>query len=264
MMSAPTREELGAALTAARIVGDVATGRDSNTTNIARLLARETNYDFGLTFGRDWSYAQVLALMADRVGIDPDPDRYDGPDTISAERCLDALDRMSDAITDVARHRGTALIATGHPTGLMVVHHAVAHALRAAGCHVLRTGDESPVPIENRPVKVLYVADVAVLATRAHLLHTHRPEPMRTVLAASAPDRAIDLVMADHGWAGAAAEAGLRTIGFADCNDPALFVGEVEGKVDVVVPLDDNVTPALYEPLIAYLLRDLPNDGGLS
>jgi hypothetical protein len=260
MTVVPTREELGAAMTAAKIVGDVATGRDSNTTNIERMLARETNYDFGLRLGRDWSYAEVLALMADRVGIDPDPGRFDGPDTISAERCLDALDRMSSAITHVARRRGTALIATGHPTGLMVVHQAVARALRAADCQVLTTADESPVPIENRPVKVLYVGDVAVLATRAHLLHTHRPEPMQTVLAASASGPAIDLVMADHGWAGAAAEAGLRTIGFADCNDPALFVGEADGKVDVVVPLDDNVTPALYSPLIAYLLRDLPGE----
>jgi hypothetical protein len=257
MTNAPTRAELGAALTAARIVGDVATGRDSNTTNIARMLDRETNYDFGLTLARDWSYADVLALMADKVGIDPDPDRFDGPDTISAERCLDALDRMSDAITDVARRRGTVLFATGHPTGLLVVHQAVARALRAAGCQVLRTGDETPVPIENRPVKVLYVGDVAVLATRAHLLHTHRPEPMRTVLAARGPVPGIDLVMADHGWAGAAAEAGLAAVGFADCNDPALFVGEADGKVDVVVPLDDNVTPALYEPLVAYLLRDV-------
>jgi hypothetical protein len=258
MRPAPTRDELSAHLAATRIVGDVATDRDSTTTNIRRMLDRETNYDFGLTLGRDWSYGEVLALMADRVGIDPDPNRTEGPDTISAKRCLDALDRMADVITDVAGRRGTVLAATGHPTGLLVVHQAVARALRAAGCLVVTAGDETPVPIENRPVKVLYVADVAVLATRAHLLHTHRPEPMRTVLAASASGPAIDLVMADHGWAGAAAEAGLRTIGFADCNDPALFVGECEGKVDVVVPLDDNVTPAYYSPLIAYLLRQLP------
>jgi hypothetical protein len=258
MTEAPTRDELSAYLCATRIVGDVATDRDSTTSNIRRMLDRETNYDFGLSLGRDWSYVEVLALMADRVGIDPDLNRTEGPDTISAERCLAALDRMADVITAVAGRRGTVLAATGHPTGLMVVHQAVVAALGAAGCQVVTPGDEAPVPIENRPVKVLYVAEVAVLATRAHLLHTHRPEPMRTVLAAAAPDPAIDLVMADHGWAGVAGQAGLRTIGFADCNDPALFVGESEGKLEVVVPLDDNVTPAYYSPLIAYLLRHLP------
>jgi hypothetical protein len=255
MTAVPTRDELHEQLESHLITGDVATGRDSNTTNIVRMLDRETNYDFGLTWADGWDYARVVALMADRVGIDPDPSRTEGSDTISTDRCLDALDQMADAIAAVAGRRGSVLLATGHPTGLLVVHQAVARALRAAGCRVITAADERPVPIENRPVKVLYVPDVAVLATRAHLLHTHRPEPMRTVLAAV--DGPPDLVIADHGWAGAAAEAGLPTVGFADCNDPALFIGEAEGKVDVVVPLDDNVTPSYYAPMTAYLLRQI-------
>jgi hypothetical protein len=64
-----------------------------------------------------------------------------------------------------------------------------------------------------------------------------------------------DLVVADHGWAGAAAEAGIDTLGYADCNDPALFVAEDEGKPLVTVPLDDNVPPHLYDPLSSYLLE---------
>jgi hypothetical protein len=44
------------------------------------------------------------------------------------------------------------------------------------------------------------------------------------------------------------------TVGFADSNDPALFVGEAEGDVAVCVPLDDNVAPTLYAPMTAYLL----------
>jgi hypothetical protein len=253
MTAVPTRDQLHDHLETHLITGDVATGRDSNTANIVRMLERETNYDFGLTLSDGWNYESVLALMADRVGIDPDVSRTEGSDTIRTDRCLDALDRMADVIAAVAGRRGSVLLATGHPTGLLVVHQAIARALRAAGCQVVTAGDERPVPIENRPVKVLYVPDVAVLATRAHLLHTHRPEPMRTVLALL--DAPPDLVIADHGWAGAAGEAGLSTVGFADCNDPALFVGEADGKVDVVVPLDDNVTPAFYAPMTAYLLR---------
>ena len=61
--------------------------------------------------------------------------------------------------------------------------------------------------------------------------------------------------MADHGWAGAAGQAGITAVGFADCNDPALFVGEAEGLVAVAVPLDDNVPPHLYAPMTAYLLH---------
>jgi hypothetical protein len=51
------------------------------------------------------------------------------------------------------------------------------------------------------------------------------------------------------------------TVAFADSNDPGLFVGEAEGKIDVVVPLDDNVTPADYAPLAAYLLANRDKAG---
>jgi hypothetical protein len=64
-----------------------------------------------------------------------------------------------------------------------------------------------------------------------------------------------DLVVGDHGWAGAAGQAGVPAVGFADSNDPALFVGEEEGAVQVSVPLDDNVAPHLYAPVTAYLLE---------
>ena len=98
--------------------------------------------------------------------------------------------------------------------------------------------------------------DVAVVSNRGDLNHTHSPVPMRGLLAdlAERGEAFPDLVVADHGWAGAAGQAGITTVGFADCNDPALFAGEAEGKVAVSVPLDDNVPPHLYAPMTSYLL----------
>ena len=90
-----------------------------------------------------------------------------------------------------------------------------------------------------------------MLASGGELLHTHEPEPMRAVLAAL--PQPPDLVVADHGWAGAAAESGIDTLGLADSNDPALFVAEAEGKPVVTVPLDDNVAPHIYEPVSAFV-----------
>jgi len=80
---------------------------------------------------------------------------------------------------------------------------------------------------------------------------------METLLATLDRDRQPfpDLVVADHGWAGAAGQAGIDTIGFADSNDPALFVAEAEGIVSVTVPLDDNVAPPLYAPLTVYVMQ---------
>jgi len=87
-------------------------------------------------------------------------------------------------------------------------------------------------------------------------VHTHSPDPMREVLRALEREGhdLPDLVVADHGWAGCAGSLGIETVGFADSNDPALFVGEAEGTVQVCVPLDDNVPPHLYAPMTAYLL----------
>jgi len=64
-----------------------------------------------------------------------------------------------------------------------------------------------------------------------------------------------ELVVADHGWAGYAGQHGIDTVAYADCNDPALFLGELEGTIEVVVPLDDHISnPRLYAPMTAYLL----------
>ena len=72
-----------------------------------------------------------------------------------------------------------------------------------------------------------------MVSTRGELNHTHSPRPMEAMLADLAATGAEppDLVVADHGWAGAAGQAGITSVGFADSNDPALFVGEHEGKV---------------------------------
>lgn len=254
-----TRDELRAHLIATRIAGDVGTAREDNLANIARLVAREPKYTFGLRWPAARSPEDVLALMAEAVGIDADPVRSTGPDRIDPERCLDALDRMRDRLVHVARRRGRVLLATGHPTGLLALHQHLAATLSAAGCEVMTPGDGARVVVEGHRGRVLYVGGVAVLATAAHLLHTHLPEPM--LVALDGMTQRPDLVVADHGWAGAAGQAGLPVVGFADCNDPALFVGEADGLVDVVVPLDDNVLPSDYAPLAAYLTEGMPPKG---
>jgi hypothetical protein len=134
----------------------------------------------------------------------------------------------------------------------------VATALAAAGCTILTPAAESWVSVGGTQRRIRYVGGVATIGTGGDLLHTHAPEPMiRMVEELRRGGDRPALVIADHGWAGAAGQAGLATVGFADTNDPALFVAAAEGKVEIVVPLDDNVAPAAYLPLTAYLLRRL-------
>jgi hypothetical protein len=259
-LDAPTRDELRAHLVASRIAGDVATSREDNLMKYGFLAAGMTKARFGLSFEGSWGLRDILELMAKRVGVSPDGSYLRGPDRIDPELTLDGLDRMASHLSRVARRGARVVVATGHPAGLLPVHLAAAAALRAAGATVLTPGAGWGYETNTRAGRVTrtirYVQDVAMVSTRGELNHTHSARPMEAVLEAlaSAGEGPPDLVLADHGWAGAAGEAGVTSVGFADSNDPALFIGEDEGKVAVSVPLDDNVQPHLYKPVTAYLL----------
>jgi hypothetical protein len=67
-----------------------------------------------------------------------------------------------------------------------------------------------------------------------------------------------DLVYADHGFAGAAIEAGIETISIADINDPALVVAKAQGRTDIVVVMDDNVRPDDYWPCFQAIAAQFP------
>jgi hypothetical protein len=74
--------------------------------------------------------------------------------------------------------------------------------------------------------------------------HSHRPDAMEIMLTAERPD----LVVADHGFAGAAIDAGVETFSIADVNDPALIVAKAQGRTEVVIVLDDHVPAENYWP----------------
>jgi hypothetical protein len=136
---------------------------------------------------------------------------------------------------------------------------AAASGARIVGVDVERSPDPIAVRLPaDAPLggDVRRMDGVHVWHQHGGVPHTHFAEPMQTLLARLGDDGlgSPDLVVADHGWAGAAGAAGLRTAGFADCNDPALFVGEAQGQIEIAVPLDDNVLPQHYEPLLDYLL----------
>lgn len=258
-MTAPSRDALREHLLRTRIAGQVGTPRTSNIGNIRKMLAHDPDYWFGVELTRDWSLEAVVAVMAERVGMDPDPTRETGSDVVDPDRCLDALDDAADRLSTLTKTGGTALLATGHPTGLLAMFMTVARTLARRGVDVITPSAESWVSVNDVHRRIRYVGSVATIGTGGDLLHTHSPEPMQLILAGlhRRQEKLPDLVIADHGWAGAAGQAGLPTVGFADTNDPALFVAQTEGKVGTVIPLDDNIAPADYEPVTAYLLSKI-------
>jgi hypothetical protein len=231
-------------LLASRLCGWVATPRSNSVDHFRRLADGDPYYSLGLSLAGRWPYDKVVTLMEERCGRPPTPWEPDGPDWIDPALTIAALDRFAAVLGRGRR----VLFATGHPHGLLGVHLALARAVRAAGSVVVAV----PGGLGAEGIRVDQVEGVAMAHSGGSLRHSHSGRWMDLVLDAlpSAPD----LVVADHGWTGAAAQRGIEAIGFADCNDPGLFCGESEGTVAVAVPIDDGLPFTVYEPVIAYVL----------
>ncbi|MFE9254709.1 phosphatase [Streptomyces sp. NPDC006879] len=255
-MPIPSRAALIEHLVRTRIAGEVATARENNLSHYRKLSRGDRHHWFGLELAERWSEElDVLAVMVERCGVNADPDHRRGQDTIDPELTVAGLQRMAARLRKAAAGRERVLLATGHPGGLLDVHRATAAALRAAGCEIVVV----PGGLGADEGRVVQFADVAVLERGATLWHTHSPEPMAAILDGLLREGrpAPDLVVADHGWAGCAGQRGVDAVGYADCNDPALFIGEAEGTVEVAVPLDDHVPdPRSYDLMTAFLLAE--------
>lgn len=252
----PSRDRLREHLVRTRIAGNVATPRENNLDHYSSLANEDPYYMLGLTFEQRWRFRDVLELMAKSAGVVADPRHRWGQDTIDPDLTIDALDAMADRIAAaLAKPNPRLLFATGHPTGLLAIHLPLARLALEHGATLLAPAEGWTYAGSGfgRPRRLRYLGEVAMLDERGAFVHTHDAAPMEHMLAELGDERP-DLVIADHGWAGAAGEAGVPTVAFADSNDPGLFVGEAEGKIEVVVPLDDNVLPRYYDPLTEWLV----------
>jgi hypothetical protein len=250
-----TRDELREHLVATRIAGSVDTPVWDVLRKAEGLAAGVEEYALGLSGMRRWSAEEVLDQVRAQFGWSHTPgEPGDGPTWIDPELLLDELDRAAERLACAGREGQRVLLASGHPTGVLALHQRLAAALQQAGAKLLRPADGHRLIVGERARSIRYLLGVAVLAGGGNLYHTHRAEPMEAVLERSGE---VDLVVADHGWAGAAAEQGIDVIGIADINDPALPMAKREGRLPIVLGMDDNVLPSAYEPVADHLAAGL-------
>lgn len=260
--------ELRAHLIGARLAGTIATTREQSLGRYRLFAARDPRVLLGLDPEREWPLSALLRLMGQKCGVSVDPAHISGPDVIDPDRTIAALDRFADRIGVAAGRAEPVLLGTGHPQALLEFYAGLADALSAAGCPVLTPAYGVRVDIATRfgvRTRALgYVRGVAMLretgvrgASGAGGVHTHSPLPVRTVLAAAADAGGPlpGLVIGDHGWVCGAGQLGIEAIALADSDDPAPFVGQAEGRLSEVVPLDDAVPAASYRPLMRYVLK---------
>ncbi|WP_436720894.1 phosphatase [Streptomyces sp. URMC 127] len=250
------------------LAGVVSASRERSLSRYRMFVAGDPRALLGLEPERVWRLGDLLRLMARKCGVSVDPGHASGQDVIDPDRTIVALGAFADRLAAVAEARAPVLIGTGHPYPLLDFYASLAAALSAAGCPVLRPAQGRSVDITTRfgvrTYNLDYVRGVALVREPGARgcrsepgVHTHSPLPLRLALGAAMDgDGPLPaMVIGDHGWLCGAGQLGIEAIGPADADDPAPFVGEAEGRVSVVVPLDDTVRSDYYRPLTRYVLN---------
>ena len=248
------RDELLEATIEGGMAGVVGHPLDNILRHIERMCEGDPGFQFGLSRLQGVTPAEVLALVSEASGFTPAEGATEGDFRVEAERILDASAAVGERLAQAARRRERMILATGHPTGLMLLYRELARELGRRHVTLLRPLEGEAWDEDGERLRVEYLGGVAMLTDGFRPKHTHSGEPMRRMLERERPD----LVFADHGFAGAAIEAGIETVSIADVNDPALLVAKAQGRTDAVIVMDDNVRPDAYWPVFQEIGAHLP------
>lgn len=255
-MSEITMHEARAELLAAGITGPHQShSRHNNLSKIAAMVEGDPDGSFGLSGLDRYSIGEVLSFLAELTGCSPDLEDGEGFDTIDPDRTVKALAEAGRRLGEAARRGMSLLAVTGHPTGMLEHHIHVVEAYRGAGGKILQLREEEDLGIgKARHAEVRYIGGVGCLADWGSLKHTHSSAAMEALLEAQPWP---DIVLGDHGFAGAAIEQGIPTIAVMDINDPALAVAWADKRDVLIIPMDDNRPPRSYEPAWRLVCQEI-------
>jgi Phosphatase len=244
---ANSREELETALVAGGVAGPAGHPHHNVFGNIRMLVDHDPDKLFGLSnMPEPFGFEDIVRIVGEAAGVPIDEFATEGSPDIDPGAVLDACAAMGDRLADAARRGERVLFATGHPGDLDPLYGSIADLVEARGATIVRpaAGESWFDDHVGHAWTIAYHGAVGMVTDGERPRHTHWPEAMRRILAAERPD----LVVADHGFAGAAIEAGVETLSIADVNDPALIVAKAQGRTRIVVVLDDHVPLENYWP----------------
>ena len=241
------RDELAEALVAGGVAGPAGHPHHNVFGNIRMLVEHDPDKRSGLTgLPEPFGFGDIVRIVGEASGVPIDEMATEGSPDIDAGAVLDACAAVGERLSEAARRGERVLFATGHPGDLDPLYGSIAGLVETRGATIVRpaAGESWFDEHVGHEWTIAYHGAVGMVTDGERPRHTHWPEAMRRMLAA---ERA-DLVVADHGFAGAAIEGGVETLSIADVNDPALIVAKAQGRTDVVVVLDDHVPPENYWP----------------
>jgi hypothetical protein len=247
------RDELERGLLAGMVAGWASHPLDNVRGNIQMLLDHDPDKEFGLVgLQEGMTLDRILDLVAQAAGAPIDHEARYGPVDIRPGPIVDACGAAAGRLVEACEKGESVVLATGHPVGLGHLYHELAVHLQTSGAKVVVRGKGAWWRERLLPHDwfVDHWDGVALLTDGTEPRHTHRPFAMHRVLEDGLPD----LVIADHGFAGAAIEAGVETISIADVNDVALLVAKEQGRTEHVLVFDDHVEPDAYWPVFLCLV----------
>jgi hypothetical protein len=223
-------------------------GAENNLLKIRRLLEGEPSQTFGMeALLEEVSFEEAYEAVTLQTGHPPDSEETEGRGCIDPARTAAGLVEAGGRVRAVAENGGRFVFATGHPGALLSYYLGLASWAEELG------GEALTAPTTGRYNKnsiLDWVGPVGALGNGASLLHTHDAEPMRDLLREL---DGVDVVVADHGFAGVAVAAGIPTVAIMDTNDPAFAVVSGRGADLTVVPMDDNRPLDAYAPALEVL-----------
>ena len=205
------RADLERALLAGGVAGTATHPIENVRGNIQMLLEHDPDKEFGLEgLQEGMTLDLVLGLVEHAAGAPIDRDARHGPVEIRARPIVDASRAAGERLASACARGESVVLATGHPTGLTFLYHQLAVELARRGARILILG----AGLRWRDAgldhdwSIEHYDGVAMLGDGRVPRHTHKPDAMERLLAEGRPH----LVFADHGFAGAAIEAGVETI----------------------------------------------------
>ena len=223
-------------------------GAEDNLYKIGRLLDGEPSQTFGMDeLLEGVTFDEAYEAVTRQTGHPPDREETGGRGCIDPARTAAGLVEAGERVRTAAEAGGTFVFATGHPGALLSYYLGLAAWVDELGGHPLVA---RPQGRYERGSILDWVGPVGALGDGASLRHTHDASPMRDLLREL---DGIDLVVADHGFAGAAVAAGIPTAAVMDTNDPALAVVARRGADLTVVPIDDNRPLGSYAAALRVL-----------
>lgn len=223
-------------------------GAENNLYKIGLLLDLDENNTFGMeNLLRDVGFEEAYDAVQRQTGNPPDAEENPGRGCIDPARTAAGLLEAGERIRNAAQKGGRLVFATGHPGAMILYYLGLAQWAEGLGGEAVIAETRGR---HQKGVSLDWAGSVGTLGDGASLFHTHDPEPMRDVLQQTGR---VDLVVADHGFAGAAIAAGVPTVVVMDTNDPAFAVVAGRGADVTVVPMDDNRPLNSYSAALSVL-----------